>query len=314
MRRAEQARLRGAHLACALACALLASGCGGGQRPASLATRHDPGVHLAPPVADATSQLQAVVDIAGVDPAACEYRWLVNGHPIEDHMQAVLEPSGFRKNDVVAVIVTLPSVGTSGVRTLRAETRIVDAPPVVRSAHVALNATTHGYELTGAPDPVDPDGDALQFAYRWFRNGAPIEGGNGPTITIASLAHGDRIAVDVVADDGERKSPPCRSNEVTLDNQPPVFTSSPTAPGANATFFEYHAVATDPDGDPVRYELVEAPAGASITPKGDVLWQVPSSAAPTGPIRIVIRATDSRGGEATQTIDLGPRAQKPNGA
>ena len=60
----------------------------------------------------------------------------------------------------------------------------------------------------------------------------------------------------------------------------------------------------DPDGDPVTFELAQAPAGMTITPGGAIEWKFPTD--PNGPknFHVVLKVTDSKGGEATQTIEL----------
>jgi hypothetical protein len=264
---------------------------------------HDPGVHLAPEGADATAQLEAIIDLPGVDPASCRYAWRRNGALLSDENRSVLAPSNFRKNDDVQVEVSVP-LPSGTVRTLNASMRINDAAPGVMSAQVSVIASTSGYELRGLPECSDPDGDSTTCAYRWFRNGKPIDGASGAGLPAAAVSCGDRIVVEVVASDGERRSEPRRSPEFVLENKPPQFTSQPSALKPGDTVFRYQAVAVDPDGDAIHYDLAEAPAGTTITPDGTVEWTLPSKELVNGNERIVIRATDSKGGQSLQTIDL----------
>lgn len=291
-----------------MACALAAAGCSGhADGGAAASDVHDRGIHIAPEGADATSQLQAVVNVNGVNPATCTYRWSRNGIPLESETRDVLAPSNFHKGDVVTVSVVLPPVAGSASRSLRAQVRIHDAPPVVTSAQLSMNALPSGLEFHGFALCSDPDGDSTTYSCRWYRNGTRIDGATGTDLAVASMGLGDRIEVEVVASDGEAKSEPRRSQQFVLQNRPPQFTSQATAPQAGASVFSYQAVAVDPDGDPVHFELVQAPSGATLSSTGLVQWTMPpvGQRANAGPI--VIRATDSKGGEATQTIDLRPQ-------
>jgi hypothetical protein len=309
--------LRSAGAGALMLCALAIAGCSGHAERASVsAGSHDQGVRLAPEVADATSQLAVVLDVPGIDAANCRYVWHRNGALLEAETRNVLEPSNFRKGDDVEVAVTLPEQAPGGARTLSARVRIADAPPGVTSAQLTMTASTSGCEFRGSSDCSDPDGDSTTCEYRWFRNGQLISGAREAGLSVASMNRGDRIVVEVVASDGERKSEPRRSNEFVLENRPPQFTSQPLAIKPGETVFHYQAVAVDPDGDVVRYELVRGPAGTTIAPDGSVDWTVPPKAQRQGDSQIVIKATDSKGGEATQTIDLRmePGAPKSTGA
>jgi len=125
---------------------------------------------------------------------------------------------------------------------------------------------------------------------------------------MSGLAVSDRIAVEVVASDGESGSPPLCSDAASIENRPPGFTSSPTAPAPADTVFQYQAVASDPDGDPLRYELAEGPPGVTVDPGGRVVWRLPSGASRSGEYSITLRSLDSKGAAATQrfSIRLGP--------
>jgi hypothetical protein len=64
--------------------------------------------------------------------------------------------------------------------------------------------------------------------------------------------------------------------------------------------YAYLVRATDPDGDPLTYSLVTAPAGMSIDATGLVRW----SPAATGSYPVTIRVDDGRGGSAEQSYSV----------
>ncbi|HUE70455.1 MAG TPA: putative Ig domain-containing protein [Pirellulaceae bacterium] len=90
-------------------------------------------------------------------------------------------------------------------------------------------------------------------------------------------------------------------------NQPPSITSTPPQAATVGRQYAYDAAATDPDGDPLTWSLDTAPAGMSIDPaRGTIRW-VPTSDQ-TGEQSVVVRATDTQGGWATQSFSIITRA------
>ena len=53
----------------------------------------------------------------------------------------------------------------------------------------------------------------------------------------------------------------------------------------------------------MTFELARAPAGMTITPGGDRM-EVPDRSERSEELHVVLKVTDSKGGEATQTIEL----------
>jgi RHS repeat-associated protein len=95
-------------------------------------------------------------------------------------------------------------------------------------------------------------------------------------------------------------------NRTTADagaNQPPAFTSTPPSMATVGQLLRYQATATDPDGDPITFDLVTKPAGMAVEPyTGQVVW-VPT-ADESGPQQVVLRVTDARGLSALQSFTL----------
>ncbi len=297
----------------AIACVLLASGCSSSAgRPAQGGPSASAGVRLAPDPPFAASRITVVLDDPSLDPAKCQFEWRRNGTVIADARGGSLEPSGFSKGDRIAVAVTIVDPTGGKARMLGAEARVANSPPKVTRATLVMATTPAGAELQARVDCADPDGDSTTYAYQWFRNGNRIKDAAGESLPAGGLGRGDRIAVEVVASDGEAESPPVRSDQLELDNRPPQFTSQPPAPRAGDVAFHYVAVAVDPDGDPLRYELSSAPEGMTIDPQGALDWSLPPRGSAGGEYAVGIRASDGKGGEAVQTftIHLGPPQAK----
>ena len=280
----------------AIACALLVAGCSaaGGQRQAS--AHHGGGLHLAPDPAAAFTNIAVVFDDAWLDPAKCRYEWRRNGALISNASTSSLTPASFTRGDRIGVVVSFPdSAGRPG-RTLQAETRVVNTPPHVLRASLLLTTASGMAEIQSSVECADPDGDHPTCEYQWYRNGTLVEGLAGANVPASSFGRGDRAQVEVVASDGESKSPPLRSEALVVDNRPPQFTSQPTSPRPTDDAFRYQAVATDPDGDALHYELVHGPLGMAVDGNGTVYLALPMGAQREGDFAVGLKATDPAGG------------------
>ncbi len=83
-------------------------------------------------------------------------------------------------------------------------------------------------------------------------------------------------------------------------NQPPKFQSTPPTDAATGGLFRYDAVATDPNHDPLAYDLVVKPQGMAVdSSSGIVVWR--PRAEDVGTHDVILRVRDGRGG-----IDLQP--------
>ncbi|QIZ73029.1 putative Ig domain-containing protein [Oxynema aestuarii] len=100
--------------------------------------------------------------------------------------------------------------------------------------------------------------------------------------------------------------------KLTPVNNLPAFTnSSPTfIQPQRGKLFEYRLNALDADGDAeIRYELVNPPTGATLNPDTGILRWTPSQ---TGEFQFTVKAIDSLGGEASQTITATVVEPRPN--
>lgn len=98
----------------------------------------------------------------------------------------------------------------------------------------------------------------------------------------------------------------------TARNQTPTITSTPRTQTQIDQNYVYLVVATDPNGDPLTYQLENPPPGMTIDAEGIVRWLPTSAQAVTHTIGI--RVADGRGGSAVQSFDLQVTAQATNTA
>jgi hypothetical protein len=286
-----------------LAAAVLAAGCSGSSSStAGTASRHDDGIRLTPDPPTVRTQLAVVLDVPNIDPGQCTYVWQRNGGVIAEATGASVTPDQFHKNDRISVEVGIAGPNGGAPRTLTAETRVADSAPVVMGVQLALDNTGPAPALHAHPDCQDPDGDELSYQFRWFRNGTTIDNASDSVLTLGAMTPSDRITVEVVAKADRLSSEPARSEAFAFDNRPPLFTAPPTALTPGQSELRYQALASDPDGDTLQYELVEAPVGMTIGSNGVMVWPAPANGPRQGEYTVRLRVKDSKGGEATQAF------------
>jgi len=85
-------------------------------------------------------------------------------------------------------------------------------------------------------------------------------------------------------------------------NGPPDITSvAPLSVPLPATY-QYQLAATDPDNDPLSYQLTIGPSGLTVTPAGLMQWT--PGPAQLGPHQVSVSVSDGRGGSDTQAFQL----------
>src|SRR5262249_24373972 len=97
--------------------------------------------------------------------------------------------------------------------------------------------------------------------------------------------------------------------QASVEEQPPEFTSTAPTLATAGPPLRFVAMATDPAGDPLTYDLVVTPPGMTIdAAKGIVVW-VPT-ADQVGGQDVTLRVRDGRGGVALQSFQLA--VSRPN--
>ncbi|MEH1899398.1 MAG: putative Ig domain-containing protein [Nostoc sp.] len=87
-----------------------------------------------------------------------------------------------------------------------------------------------------------------------------------------------------------------------VPNDAPFITSQPPKASSLAFPYVYTIRANDPNNDPLNYSLVTAPAGMTLDNQGNLFWQ--PTASQVGQNSVVIKVSDGRGGEVTQSFDI----------
>ena len=87
-------------------------------------------------------------------------------------------------------------------------------------------------------------------------------------------------------------------------NHAPVITSTPVTQVNEGTSYNYHATATDSDGDTLTYSLVSSPSWLSINSATGVISGVAPSVSADTPLTVTVKVIDEHGAINTQTYTL----------
>ncbi|MBX9627946.1 MAG: putative Ig domain-containing protein, partial [Gemmataceae bacterium] len=155
----------------------------------------------------------------------------------------------------------------------------------------------------------DPDGDPLAYSLDEAPTGMAVDAAGRVTWTPAADQLGPH-PVKVRVEDG-RGGGVVQSFTVTVvtqvSNQAPAITSVPPGGATVGRLYAYDLAAADPDNDPVLWTLDDGPAGVSLDAERGTLRWTPA-ADQVGSRTLVVRASDGRGGWATQTFSVAVRA------
>jgi hypothetical protein len=167
-------------------------------------------------------------------------------------------------------------------------------PPEMRSLHIEPDQPARGTRVRAIASAVDPDGDRVEFHYRWSVDGVPVPGDTS-TIEIHGASVGSTVDVEVSASDGYLDADDALRASANVINRPPRMTGvgvdppSKVAPGDPISAV---AQAQDPDGDPVSFEYAWQVNGEPVSERGTLFST--EGLAYGDVIRVVVTATDGR--------------------
>jgi hypothetical protein len=138
----------------------------------------------------------------------------------------------------------------------------------------------------------DLDKDSIRLMVHWIVKDQVIpDTSNTLSLKKFKLRKHDVISASAFANDREFKSEPFLF-EFMVMNAPPTFKTKIDSIKCNPDSIYYSLPIFDPDGDPVTFQLVEAPPGLQIDTKKGVVY---GSAGDVTVFDIIVRATDSEG-------------------
>ncbi|MBW2494866.1 MAG: hypothetical protein JRE43_08940, partial [Deltaproteobacteria bacterium] len=255
---------------------------------------------------DRVHAIVAVSDQDG-DPVELGFEWHISGRPIPSG-EASIALEGVTKRDLIEVAVKA-SDGELQSPTARAEAKVRNRrPTVVGIAIRPQPEVLPGETLVATAQANDPDGDRIEYSYRWQVNGRP-QMETGDRFETDSLKKGDAIQAIVVANDGSKDSDELASVVVRVGNAHPEITSVPDGDWTDEGF-SYQVRARDPDNDgPLRYSIKTGPKGMRVdSVLGKVVWQPTFDQAGVHPIEIAV--TDAAGATSVQIFEITVKAEE----
>ncbi len=255
------------------------------------------------------------VALEAVDPdrdaLEIEVEWYVNGLLAASGSSLELEDVPLARGDEVFAIVRVDD-GVAEASEETARIQVQNRPPRVTGLRLLPPEPTAADNLLAVAEGEDPDGDAVEFAFRWFKNDQELAGESRATLAAGSVRRGDRVRVEALPSDGAVTGHAVSSEARQVQNTPPRITSQPTYELKATDRYEYSVAAEDPDGDePLRFELILAPAGMKIdVVSGRVVWMIPR--AKRGAQTVEIAVIDPQGGEVRQRYSLEVAWEEPS--
>ena len=224
-------------------------------------------------------------------------------------------PSGMTINAATGLIAWTPSA--TQVPSASVAVRVVDGkggtatqaftiavaqgnrPPAFTST--PKTAASEGRDYSYQATASDPDGDALTFSLTIAPAGMTIGATGLIAWKPASTQTGNSPVTVRVADAAGASATQAFTIVVTA-NTPPAIGSTPPTTGTEAAAYRYDVAATDADGDPLTYALLQSPAGMTIGPSGRIDWIPRADQTTANPVSVEVR--DDRGGRTTQTFTV----------
>lgn len=301
-------------LAWGLLIPLMCVGCSPDSRPNSVGatvddsgTNHPPSIRfvsITPSPLVLNGPVFAEVDAEDADgnPLTYRYRWLVNGNVLRDVTTSSLSPNLLKRGDHVSAEV-IASDGQAETPAYESEPVVVkNTIPIVNRVSLEFDRSAGQGLLKARVEAVDPDGDDIQYLFRWWHNDKLVKENSEDIIDTMGFARKDTIVVEVFAHDQEGDALPSKSAPATVGNASPQILSNPS-PLSSQNLYDYHVEAKDSDGDQLSYSLEIAPPGMTIDKtSGQISWNV--SPGSIGTHRVKVTVDDGQGGIAWQEFEI----------
>ena len=153
---------------------------------------------------------------------------------------------------------------------------------------------------------IDPDADSLSYFCYWRIDDQDRLPDSSTTLHLHDLGlkKGMTLTSELYAHDGDTFTSPYVL-EIEITNSAPMLAAERESIPYTADSIIYVLPIVDPDGDNIRYELVEAPAGLRIDQTFGI---VHGSVTETKPFQILVRATDTEGAFLNARFTVTPPA------
>jgi hypothetical protein len=236
------------------------------------------------------------------DPITFHYQWIKNDGDMIGENKNTLKPENLGKGDVIQVKVTPSDGKESGKPFLSPAVKILNSAPVIQELSIEPKMPSVRDDLKVSMKSFDADGDSIYFAYQWEKNGVVLMDERKEILERGRFRKGDSFTLTVIPDDREILGTPKKSEAVTILNSPPTIVSSPPT-SIEGTKYLYQVKATDPDNDPIAFDLKSGPKGMKIDQKtGLIQWEIQKE--DKGTHSIEIEVSDNEGAKSHQQFTL----------
>jgi len=203
------------------------------------------------------------------------------------------------------------AAGNTAIGTVSIVVNDVNDPPT------AVNDTYTVAEDSGATslDPLSNDTDAdTGDTHEIVSVGMPSMGG---TVSIVGSGDGNTLSYTPAAnfngmesfsytirDAGGLQDSATVTATVTPVPDPPQLTAIPDGNATEGVQFSYTVSASDPDGDPLQYELSGAPTGMKVSSSGVITWTPARGTTTSGKVTLTIRDGTGRSASDDFTVSV----------
>jgi hypothetical protein len=237
------------------------------------------------------------------DPISYQVKWFVNGQEIGEGMSFAY--SDIKKGDNIFAEVTPHDGKVSGATVRSSEITISGLPPRIVSLSImpeVVYVTTPQVVLNALFE--DPDQDTINLIVHWLAKDQVLpDTSNVLNLPPLGLKKNDVITGAAFADDGQHRSE-AFSFEIFVANSPPAFTTKTDSVKCATDSVHYTLPIYDPDGDPLEFELLDAPTGINIDAGQGIIY---GDAGEDEAFEVMVRATDTDGAYLDAQFTLTPK-------
>ena len=225
------------------------------------------------------------------DPITYQVRWFVNDVEIGEGMS--FSYPDIKKGDRVLAEVTPYDGKEYGAMMRSGEITIGGLQPRIISVSVipdVVHANTPEITLNAAFEGTDNDG--MNLIVHWLVNDEVLPNtSNVLPMHGLGLKKNDVITGVAFADDGEHRSDGFPF-EITIANAPPEFKTKIDSVKTSTDRVHYVLPIYDPDNDPLRFEILQAPEGIMVERDEGIIY---GTTAGLSVFEVLVRATDPEG-------------------
>ena len=202
----------------------------------------------------------------------------------------------------IAIQVSDGSGGsTSQSFSIRVAAGVPNLPPTISTLpnRFASVGTAYSY----LPTATDPEGTPIVYSLSRGPASMTVNPSTGQLNWTPAIGDAGKLIVTLIATDaGGAAAVQSFELDVLVANQTPTIISSPNLSIAAGATWRYSVLGRDADLDPLRYEMLQSPAGATINAFGEVEWS--TVVADIGSHSFRFRVSDPRGDVIEQSFTL----------